>query len=158
MVQLSQHVTTKEPLPKHLIDQIIKAKNVNSSLFNLRQLFFGIFDLTLHDQRKLEVKNLNELYAKLRENITLLPHHAGTFGASTFGHIMGGYQSGYYGYIWSLVYASDIYSKFTDDSVGKVYRDTILMPGGSVEPMTLIKKFLKRDPNNEAFLKHLGLK
>ena len=161
--QLSSHVERKEPLPDHLIDQIIKARNVNASLFHLRQLFFGIFDMTVHDQKQLEgQEDVNGLYARLREEITLLPHHKGTCGAATFNHIMGGYQSGYYGYLWSLVYASDIYSCFQDavnkKEIGKRYRDEILKPGGSLDALEMIKGFLHREPNNEAFLAHLGLK
>ena len=158
--RISSHSTTHEPLTDTLIDQIIKARHLNAGLFNLRQLFFGLFDMTLHDKLTIEeLKNLdiNEFYGKLRTEITLLPHHEGTIGASTFNHIMGGYQSGYYGYLWSLVYASDIYSEFNDIDVGRRYRDVILRPGGSEEPMELIKRFLKREPNTDAFLKHLGL-
>ena len=37
--------------------------------------------------------------------------------------------------------------------VGKAYRDTILAKGRTEEPEALLKQFLGRDPNEEAFLR-----
>jgi len=45
---LSSHYQTGAPIPDEIIDRIVKAKNVNGAMFNLRQLFFGIYDMTLH--------------------------------------------------------------------------------------------------------------
>eukprot|EP00835_Amoeboradix_gromovi_P000377 NODE_13_length_42895_cov_0.518413.p7 type:complete len:582 gc:universal NODE_13_length_42895_cov_0.518413:25232-23487(-) len=92
LTKLSKHLATNEPLPDSLITQIVKARNVNASLFNLRQIFFATYDMTLHSSSSV-VKDTGALYSKLREEITLLPNHPGTNGQSTFNHIMGGYQS-----------------------------------------------------------------
>jgi Zn-dependent oligopeptidase len=40
---------------------------------------------------------------------------------------------------------------------GLHFRRTILEKGGSENPMNLVKAFLRRDPNNEAFLKNHGI-
>jgi saccharolysin/metallopeptidase MepB len=45
---LSSHFETGNPISDEMIDRIIKAKNVNAAVMNLRQLFFGIFDMTIH--------------------------------------------------------------------------------------------------------------
>jgi Zn-dependent oligopeptidase len=45
---LSSHYETGNAIPDEIIDRIIKAKNVNGAMFNLRQLFFGIYDMDLH--------------------------------------------------------------------------------------------------------------
>ena len=68
---------------------------------------------------------------------------------ASFGHLGGGYDGRYYGYLWSKCIASDMFStKFKGDicnqKIGLRYRQTILRPGGSLEPETLIKKFLGR--------------
>lgn len=44
----SSHYETGEPIPEEIIDRVIETKKVNAGLFNLRQLFFGIFDMEIH--------------------------------------------------------------------------------------------------------------
>ncbi len=58
----------------------------------------------------------------------------GTHPESAFGHLMGGYDAGYYGYLWAKVYAQDMFSRFaaqglTDPVAGMAYRRDILAPG-----------------------------
>ncbi len=62
-----------EKLPDELISNLIKTKHVNDALFNLRQLHFGIFDMTVHEpssHAEAEALKLSELYNKLRHEIT----------------------------------------------------------------------------------------
>ncbi len=93
-----------EKIPDDLIQKLIKTKNLNSGLFNLRQLHFGIFDMTIHepkDHQALEEMQISELYNKLRKDISKIegpevlgqPYTWGN-GQATFGHLMGGYDAG----------------------------------------------------------------
>jgi thimet oligopeptidase len=73
-----------------------------------------------------------------------------------------GYAASYYGYLWSLVYAEDIFSVFEQNGimskeVGLKYRNTILAKGGSEDEMQQLINFLGRKPNETAFLKSLGV-
>lgn len=96
-------------IPDELIQNLIKTKHVNAALFNLRQLHFGIFDMTVHEPKDHDtIKNMNisETYNKLRKEIASLdgPEVLGQgydwgHGEATFGHLMGGYDAGYYGYL-----------------------------------------------------------
>jgi len=75
---------------------------------------------------------------------------------------MGGYDSGYYGYLWSEVFATDMYySKFKADplnsKVGYQYKTQVIGPGGSRDANDSLKEFLGREPNNSAFLEELGV-
>lgn len=45
---LTAHFETGEPISDEIIDRIVKAKNVDAAMHNLRQLFFGIYDMTIH--------------------------------------------------------------------------------------------------------------
>jgi metallopeptidase MepB len=94
----------EERIPDDLIQKLIKTKNLNGALFNLRQLHFGIFDMTIHepkDHESLEAMNVSEVYNFLRKDISkldgpeVLGHGDGWGnGQATFGHLMGGYDAG----------------------------------------------------------------
>ncbi|KAG8946958.1 hypothetical protein FRC04_011253 [Tulasnella sp. 424] len=159
---MSKHVETGEILSDDLIDKLIKSRYVNAGLYFLRQLFFGKFDMELHT--KLVDKDYNELWSDMRETISLVKSgQEHTAGPGTFAHITGGYDAGYYGYMYSLVFSADMYktvfasNPLSPDS-GKKYRDSILKPGGSRDEMDSLKEFLGREPNPEAFLESLEAK
>ncbi|KAK6521953.1 hypothetical protein TWF281_002526 [Arthrobotrys megalospora] len=166
--ELSSHYQTGESLPDDLISSLIKSKHVNDGLFNLRQLHFGIFDMRVHELTLPEDKGIDSsaTYNNLRSEIAGLDGPSDPKfgqGQTTFGHLMGGYDAGYYGYLWSLVFASDMY--FTgfkknpmDPEKGRRYRHEVLEKGGSRDEMESLKAFLGREPNSEAFFKELGIK
>jgi len=169
---LSQHYETKEPIPDDLIAKQISVKHVNDALFNLRQLHFGIFDMTIHTPASHEdakAIKFSELYNDLRIKITGLkgPESFGMgsgwgSGQATFGHLIGGYDAGYYGYLSSQVYSTDMfYTVFKKDPMdpkeGRRYRHMVLEKGGSQDEMTTLEAFLGRKPSTESFYQELGL-
>ncbi|KAL1748030.1 hypothetical protein HDZ31DRAFT_30711 [Schizophyllum fasciatum] len=156
--KMSSHYESKKPLSSELIEKIIKSRYVNIGLFDLRQLFFANFDIKVHMAK--ESHDHTALWNNLREQISLVKSGKPCPGQGTFGHITGGYDAGYYGYMYSLVYAADMYATIfkadpLDPARGKKYRDCILRPGGSREEMESLKEFLGRPPNSDAFLREL---
>ncbi len=84
-----------------------------------------------------------------------------TFFQAAFGH-MTGYQAGYYGYQWSLVYACDMFQRFKElgmlsPEAGRMYREKVLERGGTMDGLDLVRDFLGREPEMEAYLRNLGL-
>ena len=78
-----------------------------------------------------------------------------------FGHLFGGYESSYYGYLWSEVYSADLFSQFKkagflNIDMGKKYKKEILAPGKSRDAMNDLKAFLGREPSIKPFLKLKG--
>lgn len=153
----SRHHVSGEPLPKKLLDSLIEAKNLDSGIINLRQLYFAFLDFTYHspgfggDTTKV---------AEDLHHITGFPFTRGTHFQSGFGHLFG-YDAGYYGYLWSHVFGDDMYTRFEhtgplDATTGQSYRKNILERGGTVDGDELVRSFLGREPNNEAFLRGLG--
>ncbi|KAK0744929.1 peptidase family M3-domain-containing protein [Apiosordaria backusii] len=169
---LSKHYKTGKSIPNDLIEKLISTKHVNDALFNLRQLHFGLFDMTVHTPKsheELEKLDLSKLYNNLRADISKIkgpeaqgePSDWGN-GQATFGHLIGGYDAGYYGYLSSQVYSTDMfYTVFKDDPMngkeGRRYRHTVLEKGGSRDEMVSLEEFLGRKPSSEAFYKELGL-
>lgn len=158
--KMSQHyLDPKKQIPNDLMNKMQKLKLFNSGIQNTRQLALGIFDMTIHTNPKVDV---TEIYAQIRKDLTGFSPLEGTHFPATFGHMMHGYAAGYYGYLWSKVYAEDMFSEFEkkgilNASLGKKYRKEILEPGNMQDPLILIKNFLGREPNNKAFFKSLGL-
>lgn len=161
-----------ETIPDDLINNIIKTKHVNDALANLRQLHFGTFDMRMHEpatHQDIEDLPISETYNKMRKDISGLegPEVLGQGydwgnGQATFGHLMGGYDAGYYGYLSSQVYSSDMfYSVFKKNPMngkeGRRYRHLVLEKGGGQDEMETLKIFLGREPSTEAFYKELGL-
>lgn len=157
--KLSGHYQTNEKLPQALLERLIAAKLANSGIRYLRQLSFALIDMTYHTAESFDS---TEVYRRLSEQVMLIPIPVNTYPQASFGHLMGGYDSGYYGYLWSEVYAQDMFSRFENEGLlnaktGRDYRTWILEPGGLKDPFELIRGFLGREPNEEAFLKSIGL-
>jgi thimet oligopeptidase len=114
--------------------------------------------MTIHSQQAHDMTP-TELFAQLQESILGLPVIPNTSEPASFGHLMGGYDAGYYGYAWSLVYAKDLFSvfknKLLDPNMGMKLRMVVLSKGSMRDSMESIRLFLGREPNNEAFIKSL---
>lgn len=158
----AKHYQTGEVLPLSLFEKMRKAKNVNIGLHTLQQILYGTYDMTLHHQYKPEEGNatqLGEIFKKLQARITFYQPLEGTHFEASFGHLTN-YAAAYYGYLWSLVFADDVFSIFEKEgllnpAVGKRYQETLLSKGGSEEAEQLLEDFLGRKPEKEAFLKAL---
>jgi len=48
-------------------------------------------------------------------------------------------------------------SGLLNPAAGSRYKERVLSKGGSVDPNILLENFLGREPNDQAFIKRLGL-
>jgi thimet oligopeptidase len=158
----AKHYQTGEVLPKPLYDKMWAARNVGSGIGASNQILYGTLDMTLHDKFDPNgTETTTDVLKKLQNQITPFAYLDGTNMQASFGHLTG-YGAGYYGYMWSKVYAEDMFSVFEkngvmDQKTGLRYRDMILAKGGTDDEYQLVKNFLGREPNQEAFFKSLGL-
>jgi thimet oligopeptidase len=149
----------EQKLPQDILQKMLAARNFQQGAAYTKQLLYALFDMTLHTQEgPVDVtKTYDELY---RQIVGQEPLSGAHFPAS-FGHLMGGYDAGYYGYLWSEVYAQDMFSQFpadlTDAAVGSRYRHAVLEQGNMKDAIDLLREFLGREPNADAFFKKLGL-
>jgi thimet oligopeptidase len=158
----SLHYKTGEVLPKELFTKMWDSRNVGSGLFALQQIFYGLLDMTFYD--KFDPKSgqdTSDVVKNLQDAISLYPFVEGTRMEASFGHL-NGYAAGYYGYLWALVYAQDIFSEFTENGIfdtktGKKLKTNIISKGSTSDEYEMVCEFLGREPNNSAFLKSLGL-
>ena len=158
--KISKHYQTGESLPDDLIKRMIAAKNFGAGGMYLRQDFFAQYDMTLHTADT--TPDTTKLYFELTKKIRGLPLTKGTIPQASFGHIMGGYDAGYYGYLWSEVIAEDFFGEFKKNGIfnpetGLKFRREILEKGGTLDEEKMVENFLGRPADNKPFLKSIGL-
>jgi thimet oligopeptidase len=138
-------------LSSEQIRQLDAARKFGRGLFFGRQWEFAMYDMKLHTGQPPEaLAAWIELEKRMR-----LGYVEGSLFPAGFGHLMGGYAAGYYGYMWSQVLALDMLSEFDgkllNPAVGRRYRQTILANGGQRLPSSLVESFLGRKPTSDAF-------
>ena len=154
----ARHYETGEVMPDSLLQSMVDARNLQSGNDLLQQIFYGILDLTLHENfDPAGVQSTSDLVILLQNTITNYPHITGTNQLASFDHLLD-YSASYYGYLWSEVYAADMFSVFEANGIfdiesGMRFRQIILEKGGSENPMSLVENFLGRKPDNNAFLR-----
>lgn len=157
---VSSHYKTGEPLPDEMIDKIITLKKFDAGLFVQTQAYYARISLDLFGPGA--HKNPKEITQKLYETICKhMQYDKRNNMYASFGHLSG-YGAKYYGYLWSKVFALDLFDQIKKEGllnpvVGQRYVDQVIGQGGSVDPNELIEAFLSRKPNQKAFLKDLGL-
>lgn len=156
---VSSHYKTGESLPEETIAQILKLKQLDAAMTVRRQGQFALLSLRAHQKPTPDFDALlKDLAATYSPHIWFDPDNH--FYAS-FGHL-GGYSAKYYGYLWSKVFALDLFGEIQktgllDTATGRRYAEAILVPGGTKPPHLLLQQFLGREPRIDAFIKDLGL-
>lgn len=160
LATFARHYQTGEPLPQEYVAKIRAAQNHMAGWLCLRQLNLGQTDIAFHTAASVHGR-AEEVEAAAMTN--LVPRVEGCCTATNFSHIFGGgYASGYYGYKWAEVLDADIFSRFKADGIfsrptAEAFRDQVLSRGGSLTPADLFRRFMGRDPDNQALLRRMGL-
>ena len=91
---------------------------------------------------------------------TPVPPMPGTHMQTSFTHL-NGYSAFYYTYMWSLVIAKDLFSRFEgrdlmQPGIARKYRDVVFVPGSSRTASAVVTEFLGRPFNADAWEKWLN--
>ncbi len=157
--RLAIHHETGEKLDLSILEKLKESKNIGVALHTLRQVGLGLEDQFLHGE---DYENSHHLIVEKAHVSPIFYPFEEVNHLASFGHMLGGYDAGYYGYLWAEVIGDDLFSRFEEEgvlssSVGKDYREKILGPGGSKDANDLVKDFLGRDWSNNSFLKQKSL-
>ena len=161
--RFARHYKTGAPPPEALLAKIKAARNFNQGFATVEYVASAIVDLDLHtledpsglDVDAFEKASLGRIGAPgeigMRHRI---PH---------FQHIIGGYASAYYSYMWSEVMDADAFRAFEeagdifDPALARRLHDHIYAAGGKRDPADAYRAFRGRLPTPEALLEKRGL-
>ena len=160
---MSEHINTKQAMPRSLFDKLYLSKNFQSGMQTLRQVEFALFDMILHSTYDSTSNDVLGTLDEIRDEISVIKPPTWNRFPHSFSHIFaGGYAAGYYSYKWAEVLSADAYSLFEENGVispliGKSFRKEILGRGGSRPALDSFVAFRGREPTIDALLKHSGL-
>ncbi|SMQ67133.1 peptidyl-dipeptidase Dcp [Plantibacter sp. VKM Ac-1784] len=161
----ARHFETGEPMPQELVAKLQASEGFNEGFSTSEYLAAAMLDQAWHsigaDDRVDDVEAFEA--AALRsaglDNPAVPPRYASTYFAHTFS---GGYDAGYYSYIWSEVLDADTVDWFTENGGltrenGDRFRTKLLGVGGSKDPLEAYRDFRGRDAVIEPLLRRRGL-
>lgn len=158
----AKHYKTGEIIPQELIEKVKASASFMEGFQTLRQLSFGLLDMSYHATSDNYLDNLQAFEKNIFKQTELYPEVENNMMSTSFSHIFqGGYSSGYYSYKWAEVLDADAFAFFQEtgifnpETANKFYK--LLSSGGTVEPMKLYEEFRGNKPTPEALLKRAGL-
>lgn len=156
----AKHHQTGEPLPKEMIEKLRASKQFGKGLWTRRQLFLAAVSLEYY-QRPPGFDTTAVLIEQQRRFSPFRHEHRdGTHFQLAFGHL-DGYSAVYYTYLWSMVIAKDMLTEFKkagylDPQTATRLRREVFEPGGSKPAAELVRGFLGRDYDFEAYRQYLN--
>jgi peptidyl-dipeptidase Dcp len=157
------HYETSDVIPMELIRKIKESATFHEGMQTLRQLSFGLLDMSWHGQDPSAITNVKAHELEAFENTKLYPDVPENCMSTSFSHIFqGGYSSGYYSYKWAEVLDADAFEYFKEQGifnkeVASKFKNNVLSQGGTEDPMVLYKRFRGKEPQPEALLRRAGL-
>ena len=154
LARFAKHYKTGKPIPASLVKKMRAADEFGKGVNVMRQMFYAALSFTYHDRNPKGMDLLKTLL-EVQKKYSPYPYQPGTHSYDNFGHL-NGYSSMYYTYMWSLVLAKDLFTRFKakglmDKATALDYRRKILAPGGSKDAADLVKDFLGRPYSFDAY-------
>ena len=159
------HYQTGEPMPAAFVEKIQASSAFNEGFKTSEYLAAALLDQAWH---RLSVDDTVDDVAEFEaealaavglDNPAVPTRYSSAYFAHTFS---GGYDAGYYSYIWSEVLDADTVDWFTENGGltrenGDHFRDRLLGVGGSKDPLEAYRAFRGRDAVIEPLLRRRGL-
>ena len=159
----ARHYKTGEVIPDELVAKIENQALFNQGFMTTELLAAALLDMEFHNLTTTEGLDVVAFEKQLMDKLGLIPQIAPRYRATYFRHIMGGYDAGYYSYLWAERLDADAFEAFKehgifDPATAKAFRQNILEKGSSDDPMKLYETFRGAQPSLEPLLKNRGLK
>lgn len=154
LARFAKHVETGAPIPADLVKRMRAAEEFGKGLFNQRQVFLAAYSHYLHTADPATL-NLDTFTAEMYRRFSPFPAVPEAHDYANFAHLVG-YSSMYYTYQWSLVIAKDLFTRFKANGLmhgptALDYRQKVLEQGGGRDAADMVKDFLGRPYNLDAY-------
>jgi peptidyl-dipeptidase Dcp len=158
----ARHYQTGVVIPAALVEKLKKSSLFNQGFVTVEYLASAFLDMAWHSLESALNVNVTRFERKVMDGIGLIPEILPRWSSTYFTHIHGGYEAGYYSYIWSEQLDSDAFEAFKETSLfdrktAASFRKNILAKLGTEDAMVLYKRFRGREPKIEPLLKKRGL-
>ncbi|KAA3620077.1 MAG: M3 family peptidase [Calditrichaeota bacterium] len=156
------HYQTGEVMPQVLIDKIKAAGKFNQGFGTVEYIAACYLDMAWHTLIVEKDRDVTVFENGVLEKIGLIPEIISRYRTTYFRHIIGGYSSGYYSYLWSEVLDADAFEAFKkkgifDQKTGHSFRDNILSRGDTKDAMQMYIDFRGHEPEIKPLLERRGL-
>lgn len=155
----ARHHETGEPIPAELIAKLRASVDYGNGLYVRQQTFYSAISLNAYNRPPDQV-DFATMVPELQAKYASFSYVPGAHMYASFGHL-NGYSAIYYTYMWSLVIAKDLFSRFDaenlmDPATATAYRRAVLDAGGTKDAADLVKDFLGRPYGFESFERWLS--
>jgi len=155
----ARHHRTGEPIPTDLVRKLNAARDFGKGVYTARQMFYASVSLNYYDTDLEELDTTAMMY-ELADRYSPFALAEDTHVQCGFTHL-DHYSAFYYTYMWSLVIAKDLLSRFEQEGLlnertARAYRRAVLDPGGSKPAAELVADFLGRPYSFAAFKEWLN--
>ena len=161
----AKHNKTGEPMPKELVDKVVKASKFNQGYALAEVLAAAGLDMQWHtisvddnidDVDAFEKQALKNLNLDISQ---IPPRYSSPYFLHIWGH---GYAAGYYAYLWAEMLDNDAFAWFQENGGltrenGQRFREMILSKGNSENLNKMFVDFRGKEPDITPMLKHRGL-
>ena len=161
----ARHYKTGDVIPQALVDKIEKSAKFNQGFVTVEYLSACFLDMNWHSLATAGRIDANAFEKNSLDKIQLIPEIVVRYRSPYFSHIWsagGGYDAGYYYYIWAAVLDADAFEAFKekglfDQTTARAFLENVLEKGATDEAMKQYEKFRGKKPSIEPLLKRRGL-
>jgi thimet oligopeptidase len=150
----ARHYQTGEVLPRDLFTRMTRADAYGRASGQQRQLMYTAVSLDFHSLPPATL-DFDAVYRRDFERFNSSAFVPGDHFWASFTHL-NGYSSNYYTYVLDKVIALDFFARFDPQDLlrgpaGMRYRQAVLAPGSTKPAAQLVRDFLGREPNLDAY-------
>lgn len=159
----AKHYITGEVMPDELMQRLTNSMKFNEAFNTVEYIAASLLDLDWHSFTEPQKVDVIDFEKDAMSKIGLMPEILPRYRTTYFSHIIGGYDAGYYVYLWAAVLDADAFQSFVDSKdlynkqIAAKFRKYILTEGGSDEGMVQYLKFRGQEPSREPLLNKRGL-